>query len=90
MTKTIDSKSESMRKRLMAMRTPIVESCIGCNKIEQVDEKGPSAIDLCKAYISPEKAWRLGPCALASHVRVQIKDDPGKKRVGQQKQKRKK
>lgn len=80
-----DNKFKSMQKRLKEMRTPIVDQCIGCDRIDIEKGVDPSSQDLCSVYISPEKAWRLGNCLLASHL--EIEDKPKEKvRVGQQKQ----
>lgn len=73
------NKMDKLIKEMIKKRTPIVEKCIGCNKIEG---------NFCKAYINPNARWRLGNCALASHIVEQVKDNV-KKRVGQQKGKRK-
>lgn len=59
----------------------IVEKCQGCERTKD---------DFCVAYRDPSYWWRLGICPLATHVRVTIKSDDGKKRAGQQKQKKKK
>lgn len=74
--------------RLRKEREPIVPECRIYN------ENGPcKRIDgeLCFATVSPKARWKLGPCNLASHV-IQIvgEEGSGKKRVGQQKQKKQK
>jgi len=52
--------------------------------------------NVCKAYLSPKNKWRpnasapQGHCPMATHVALETgKKDSGKKRVGQQKQKKK-
>jgi len=80
---------KSMQKRLKEMRTPIIEKCIGCNKIDVEEGVAPTSQDLCKSYINPEKNWKLGDCPLASHLQKEEKSK-SKVRVGQQKQKKKK
>jgi hypothetical protein len=42
----------------------------------------------CVAYIDPSAKWRMCNCPLASHLTVMDTKDRGKKRVGQQKQKK--
>jgi hypothetical protein len=59
---------------------PVPEQCEGCGKV--VDGE-------CKAYPNPANWWRLGGCPLATHLRKVVEDNT-KKRVGQQKQKKKK
>lgn len=83
--KGIDYKSQSMKKRMMVMRTPIVEQCIGCDKIDIKEGIEPSSQDFCTSYINPASIWSRGDCPLASHLEVE--DKPKEKvRVGQQKQ----
>jgi len=44
----------------------------------------------CKVYAYPEAKWRLGNCVMATHVETEHeKAQSAKKRVGQQKQKKK-
>lgn len=81
-----DNQFKSMQKRLREMRTPIVEKCIGCKKIDIKEGVEPSSFDLCSAYISPEKTWRKGNCPLATHTHIEEKPKE-KVRVGQQKSK---
>jgi len=58
----------------------IVEECKGCNRIDN---------GYCSVYINPKAKWRAGKrCPLASHL-ITLVEDEGKKRVGQQKQKKK-
>lgn len=61
-----------------------------CSRVELIDG-GITDKCLCKAYINPSIFWNRGNCPLADHYRpdlfVTTKDI---KRVGQQKQKKKK
>jgi len=57
----------------------IIDKCIGCKRIEN---------DYCKLYVIPEIKWRLGDCPSATHIQKQTSLSE-KRRVGQQKQKRK-
>ena len=66
-------------------REQIVDKCIGCDRIVELDES-----QTCNAYEFPRLKWRLGNCPLASHVRSIVREDEEKQRVGQQKGKRKK
>jgi len=59
---------------------PIVEQCKGCDRIEN---------GYCKVYTSPKVKWASNRiCPMASHVEIEIKKQEGKKRAGQQKQKK--
>jgi len=69
-----------------------------CEKIEPlefVDDEGQrvsSSTDgacRCKAYVSPKYWWARGRCPLATHFRSAEMEADNKKRVGQQKQKKK-
>lgn len=57
-----------------------IDKCDGCAK------QDPSGV--CKAYINPASRWRLGPCPLATHLKPLVPRQVGKKRVGQQKQRK--
>jgi len=63
-------------------RRPVVEKCMGCDRI--ASENGTS---LCAAFAFPETKWRLGDCSMATHIKVETKGGD-KVRVGQQKQKK--
>lgn len=63
------------------MNFPIIEKCKGCDRIDG---------NICRSYYNPEPWWRIGTCPLASHVRIDEKKVNDKKRVGQQKGKKKK
>lgn len=65
-------------------RRPIVEKCIGCDRILKAEGDN----QLCKAFPYPEAKWRLGPCSMATHVKVEAAKAAEKTRVGQQKQKK--
>ncbi len=69
---------------LYKKREPIHKECKGCNKI--VSYKGTN---YCSAYAKPSAWWRRGFCLLGSHVVDAGEKGSGKKRVGQQKQKKK-
>lgn len=64
----------------MEENQPIVEKCVGCEKI--IDGK-------CSIWFSPKTRWRVGICPNATHVKIEIVEKE-KIRVGQQKQKKKK
>ncbi len=74
-----DSEGRIIRKpKPLFERQAIIDKCKPCIRHKK---------DFCEAYQFPELKWRLGDCPLATHVTVMIKEDSGKKRVGQQKQK---
>jgi hypothetical protein len=63
---------------------PVVEQCLGCDRIlKEADSQR------CSAFAFPDAKWRLGNCALATHIKVDTGKGAEKVRVGQQKQKRK-
>lgn len=58
----------------------IVEQCIGCDRVKE---------GLCNTYENPGAWFRNGKhCPLASHIKRTSSAPIGKKRVGQQKQKK--
>lgn len=72
-------RDEEGRCRMGILCQEIVEECNGCNRIDN---------GYCSAYINPSVKWKAGrQCPLASHLTTIIKDE-GKRRVGQQKQKK--
>jgi len=84
------SKSEIRRLDMMNKREEIVPQC----KKYKDKEGSCSRIDgdgiYCSVYIKPEVMWKLGPCALATHVIAKETKAQEKVRVGQQKSRRKK
>jgi len=84
------TKSEIRRLDMMNQREKIVDQC----KKYKDSDKSCSRIDKdgihCSAYIKPEIMWKLGPCALATHVIEMETKAQEKIRVGQQKSRRKK
>ena len=91
--KNINKKVQLKREQMINERYPIVEECIGCNKVE-ADPNSPNpeyttCYQKCLAYINPAMKWKLGDCNLASHINV-IETGPekykpkkyGKKRRG--------
>jgi len=65
-------------------RVPVIEKCEGCERTEVINDQ-----ELCLAYLTPAEHWRLGDCPLGTHVVTMVSEQQqGKKRVGQQKQKR--
>lgn len=61
----------------------IVESCNGCDRI-----LAGGADKTCSAFAFPDTKWRLGPCSMATHIKVETGKAGEKQRVGQQKQKK--
>ena len=64
-----------------------------CNRIEPIEIADKKTVlnknCRCVAYINPASWWRRGRCPLASHFRPDLKEVASKKRVGQQKQRKK-
>ena len=59
----------------------VAGQCIGCEN---------QITGLCNIYISPSAKWRLGDCNMATHTIARTKEtDKFKRRVGQQKGKKK-
>lgn len=64
----------------MGMERYITDKCVGCDKVSS---------SLCEAYSNPSAWFRNGKrCPLASHIETSVSSPLGKKRVGQQKQKK--
>jgi hypothetical protein len=83
------TKSEIRRLDIMNQREEIVPRCKKYgDKEESCKRIDPDKIH-CSAYIKPEIMWRLGPCALATHVIEMETKAQEKIRVGQQKHSRK-
>jgi hypothetical protein len=64
---------------------PIVEQCEGCDRVRDFPEG-----KFCGVFPDPAAKWRRGMCNMATHIKVDVKAVEAKKRVGQQKQKKKK
>ncbi|MDR0356057.1 MAG: PxxKW family cysteine-rich protein [Deltaproteobacteria bacterium] len=62
----------------------IIEKCEGCDRVQTFGEQ-----KFCNCSPDPSIRWRLGNCSLATHIKVESKQDSSKVRVGQQKQKKK-
>jgi hypothetical protein len=59
-----------MTKDLMAQyagRTPVVEKCMGCDRI--VDQEGGK---FCAVYDRPWYKWSVGACNMATHVKSEV------------------
>jgi len=68
------------------IREPVHPECEkdkGCNRI--IEESG---VKVCAAYARPSVFWQRGGCALASHIVKESDTVNGRRRVGQQKQKK--
>jgi hypothetical protein len=94
--KNINRKEQLKREQMINERHPIVEECIGCNKVEadpdlpeKLENGSVSSYQKCLVYINPAMKWKLGSCSLASHLTV-VETGPekykpkkyGKKRLG--------
>ncbi len=78
----INKREQERINKMLACRQPIIKQCEGC---EDVDGK------FCKCYTNPSVLFRNGNCPRASHLKEisESKKSLAKKRVGQQKQKKK-
>jgi len=79
---------------LRAKRQPICDKChrdiIENEKV--IETKMCDLVDgkKCNVYAFPDAKWRLGNCPMATHIETAAeKKQAAKKRVGQQKQKKK-
>jgi hypothetical protein len=64
------------------MNGKCITQCEGCDHKKD---------DFCEVFFSPEAKFRVGrgvSCGMATHLVIQIKDENGKVRIGQQKQKK--
>lgn len=68
------------------VRRPIIEKCIGCQKIIKEIIEGEEK-ECCKMYLYPDVKWKFSDCPAATHIEKK-KEEAQKKRVGQQKQKK--
>ena len=64
-------------------KEPIIKKCEGCARIEEIN-----GTIFCSAYPRPYYKWRLGDCPLCTTIH-KMEGETGKKRVGQQKSKKK-
>lgn len=62
-------------EEILPQKTPIIEKCVGCNKVEN---------NFCKIFPFPDKKWRMSDCPMASHIVKEVVKE--KQRIGQQKQ----
>jgi hypothetical protein len=65
---------------IQLQKSPIVKQCVGCENVEG---------EVCRIWANPAAKWRLGACASATHVKMEVKAEATKVRVGQQKQRKK-
>ena len=84
------SKSEIRRLDMMNQREEIVPQCKQYKDKEDSCKRIDSDGIHCTVYIKPEVMWKLGPCALATHVIAMETKAQEKVRIGQQKGRRKK
>ena len=68
---------------------PVVKECLGCKKIVDDDSLPREDQRRCSVYINPEARWRIGRCPVCTEAIIIANEPTGKKRVGQQKQKKK-
>lgn len=58
-------------KYIDSTREPIVESCVGCDRVNLEGE-----VSFCKAYMKPAYWWSCGRyCPLASHFKVETEKE---------------
>jgi hypothetical protein len=79
------TKLEIRRLDMMNQREEIVPQCKKYGDKEEFCKRIDSDGIHCSAYIKPEIMWRLGPCALATHVIEMETKAQEKIRIGQQK-----
>lgn len=46
---------------------PIVDDCVGCDRIVEHDAK-----QFCKTYSAPAAKWKLGFCNFATHKKPEV------------------
>ena len=82
---------EFTKQEILELRREVINECLGCGRKYSDHPEGEEfAMFFCEAYLYPKEKWRLGICNLATHIRETIVETTGKKRVGQQKQKKNK
>lgn len=73
--KFINRQEQVRKEQMIKDRQPIIEQCIGCNKVEAdpdlPNNKSTSSYQKCLVYINPTSKWKLGNCNLASHITVE-------------------
>jgi hypothetical protein len=47
---------------------PVIEKCIGCERIVVENDK-----QYCQTYLYPQAKWKLGICNFATHAKPEIK-----------------
>jgi len=62
------------------LREPVNYCCEGCDRVDPEDHS------VCTAYAFPDSRWKLGICALATHIKAVVSKTAARVRVGQQKQ----
>jgi hypothetical protein len=66
-------------EEILPQKAPIIEKCVGCNRVIKENDK-----EVCKSFLYPEYKWRTSICPMASHIVKEVTKE--KQRVGQQKQ----
>lgn len=84
------TKSEIRRLDMMNQREKIMPQCRKFGDKEESCSRIDNDGIHCDSYIKPEIMWKLGSCALATHVFEKETKAQEKIRVGQQKSSRKK
>lgn len=63
----IDRKEKEMIEKTLDKRLPIVEQCVGCDKVDAPDLANSQLFTFCKSYINPSIFWGNGKwCPLCS------------------------
>jgi len=66
----------------------VSEKCKGCERITEREwEKTGALVPVCSTYLIPQIWWNRGGCPLHPEMRKRAEEE-GRKRVGQQKQKK--
>lgn len=77
----VNKKEQNRINEMLLNRKPIIEQCKGCQDING---------EFCNCYSDPSALFRNGKCLRAFHIAdLEEPKTSGKKRVGQQKQKKK-
>jgi hypothetical protein len=102
MSEKVDKRFQKMQDHYLQNRTEVSGRCMTpnpdpnkndilfCSKLIMEGLDTPDPRIFCKAYINPDAMWRTGDCPASDEfLKTKIESETnGKKRVGQQKQKK--
>lgn len=75
-------------KPIAADFEPVVKQCLGCKKIIIDNDLEREDKRRCVVYINPKNRWKTGICPVFTEKEIITEKTQGKKRAGQQKQKK--